>query len=470
MSERQTDELEKIDITRALSKAWKQFTRTWWLFLLLVMLGTGGFTLYQKMTHQDIYEAFASFSVSAGNGESSSYYNQISVTQLGETFPYILESGALRTVVMEELNLSWLPVTISASVIEDTNLFRINVRGADPLICADVLDSVMENYPKVARYVIGRTTLTMLDYSGVPAEPINRLSRSRSLMQGAAIGFAAYALILLVLTLARKTVESEEDLKQYTSLRCLSTIPEVYIKRRSSKKQSGILIDQKQVSQPFREAVNLLRIRILRELDRKHKKVLLITSTGELEGKSTISANLALSCALKGFRVLLIDGDLRHPSVAAGFAIKPDTGIYDVLQGKASVEEALYTYKNTSLDLLCGHGIVNTKNISQLLTGDTISNLISYARSHYDYIFIDSPPCGLMQDAIMWSAHTDSAIVVIKQDYLARAQILNTIDILSESGIDIAGCVINGDSGSPGSYGYGRYGYGSYSSGKYGEK
>jgi Mrp family chromosome partitioning ATPase len=73
-----------------------------------------------------------------------------------------------------------------------------------------------------------------------------------------------------------------------------------------------------------------------------------------------------------------------------------------------------------------------------------------------------------MQDAIMWSAHTDSAIVVIRQDYLARSQILNTLDTLSESGVDLTGCVINGDSGAPGSYGYGRYGYGNYGYGKYG--
>ena len=214
MSERSADELEKIDITRGISRGWKQFTRTWWLLLLLVMLGMGSITLYQKMVHQDVYEAYASFSVSAGgNSSNSSYYNQISVNQLGETFPYILESGALKTVVMEELGLSWLPVSVSASVIEDTNLFRISVKGSDPQMCADVLDSVMNNYPKVAKYVIGRTSMTMLDYSGVPKEPINRLSRSRSLILGAGTGLGVYALILLVLTMARKTVESEEDLK-----------------------------------------------------------------------------------------------------------------------------------------------------------------------------------------------------------------------------------------------------------------
>lgn len=467
MSEKSSEQLEKIDITRGISRGWKQFTRTWWLFLLLVFLGMVSFAFYQKKAHTDIYEAYASFSVSSGSG-TSNYNNQISLNQLGETFPYILESGALKTVVMEELNLSWLPVTISASVIEDTNLFRISVTGTDPQMCADVLDSVMENYPTVAKYVIGRTTMTTLDYSGVPAAPINRLSMRNILAQGAAIGLIIYSLILLVLTLARKTVENEDDLKKYTSLRCLSVIPEVYIKRRSSRKQAGILINQKQVSQAFRESINLLRIRVLREMDKKHKKVLLITSTGELEGKSTVSANLALSCTLKGFRVLLVDGDLRHPSVASGFAMNPQAGIHDVLTGKIPLENAVYTYKDTSLDLLCGHGTADTKNISQLLTGDMIRNILSYAREHYDYIFIDSPPCSLMQDAIMWSAHADSAIIVIRQDYLARSQILNTIDTLSESGVDLTGCVINGDSGSPGSYGYGRYGYGNYGYGKYG--
>jgi receptor protein-tyrosine kinase len=217
------------------------------------------------------------------------------------------------------------------------------------------------------------------------------------------------------------------------------------------------------------EAINLLRIRILREMDRTGKKVLLLTSTGELEGKSTISSNLALSCAQKGFRVLLIDGDLRSPSVAKKFGLETEVGILDVLTGGAALEQAVHHYPDTTLDILPGHGTANAAGISQLIGGEETARVMEYAREHYDYVIVDSPPCGIIQDALMLAAHCDASLVVIRQDFLARTRILEMLDVLADTGTEILGCVINGEEGSVGSYGYGRYGYGSgYGYGKYG--
>ncbi|MDO4974574.1 MAG: polysaccharide biosynthesis tyrosine autokinase [Eubacteriales bacterium] len=465
----ETIDQEQIDVTHLLAKAWKQFGKSWWLLLLLLALSVGAELGYQHFFHVDEYEAYASFSISVGSTSSgmTNYNTSVSLTRLGETFPYILESGALKTVVREKLGMSYLPVSISAKVVSDTSLFRIGVRGRDAEICTRVLDAVIENYPQVARYVIGKTTLTMLDYSGVPSSPVNGVSRRALIMRGLEIGGLVYLALLAALIVTRRTVESEEDLKRYTSLRCLATIPRTFIKRRSGKKQPKLLVNQKSVSQAFVEAVNLLRIRVLREMDRREAKVLVLTSAGELEGKSTIAANLALSCAQKGFRVLLIDGDLRHPSIAARFGLEAKRGVVDVLTGRAELEEAIQHYRNGTLDILPGSGAVKAAQVPQLLGRVEMGELIAYGRKQYDYVFIDSPPCGMMQDALMLAAHSDATVLVIRQDFLARSRILEVLDLLADTNVGILGCVINGEEGSVGSYGYGRYGYGS-GYGKYG--
>ena len=455
-------ELQKLDVTQLMVKGWKVFCRTWWLLLLLLALGAAALPGYRMFSHVDEYEAYASFSISAGGGSAgmTNFNTRVSLTKLGETFPYILESGALKSVVMKELGRSDLPVTISARVVSDTSLFRIGVRGRDPALCAQVLDAVIENYPQVARYVIGKTALTMLDYSGIPSSPINGLDRRTLIVQGLAVGGLLYLCVLVLLTMTRRTVESEEDLKRYTSLRCLATIPKTFLKRRASRRPR-LLINQKSVSPAFVEAINLLRIRVLREMDRREAKVLLLTSAGELEGKSTIAANLAISCAQKGFRVLLIDGDLRHPSVAGKFGLEVRRGTSDVLAGRMDIEDAIMTSSGNMPDILPGGGVLKATKVPQLLGRPETGRLIAYGRENYDYVIVDSPPCGMMQDALMLAAHCDATAAVIRQDYLALSRVLEVLDLLSECDAGLLGCVINGEEGSVGSYGYGRYGYGS---------
>ena len=459
----ESEEIVQMNITQMVVRAWKQFQKTWWLLLVLLALSAAALWGYQHVFHRNSYEAYASFSVSVGSRNSglTDYNTRISLKTLGDTFPYILESGALKSVVQEELGLSFLPVTISAKVVGDTSLFRMSVTGSDPELCLRVLDAVIENYPEVAKYVIGNTTLTMLDYSGIPVQPINALDRQNLLIRGAQIGLALYLGILALLVLMRRTVESENDLKRYTSIRSLGSIPYTFLKKRSGKKKQLLLIGQKYTPSSFDEAISLLRVRTLREMDRKQQQVLLVTSAGELEGKSTVASNLALSCAQKGFRVLLIDGDLRHPSVADRFGVEVKRGTGDVLSGKADLSQAIQPWMNTSLDLLPGGRAISAADIPKALVPERIEALIAYARKHYDYVFVDTPPCGIMQDALMIADSCDATMVVIRQDYLARVRILEVLDLLADTNAGILGCVINGESGGVGSYGYGRYGYGS---------
>lgn len=229
-----------------------------------------------------------------------------------------------------------------------------------------------------------------------------------------------------------------------------------------------MLIDRRTVTPSFTEAINALYIRSIRQLRKAGEKVLVVTSAAEGEGKSTISANLALGYALKGHKVLLIDGDLRHPSVGEKFGMKNLYGFDAVLKGEADLEEAVRIYKDTTLDLLAGSRAVDPRQIASLLGSGSVKEYLDTWREQYDYILIDTPPCGMLQDASFLASYSDAVLMVIRQDYQPVNRVVSGLDFLADTGAHILGYVINSESMSFGSYGYGRYGYGNYGYGKYG--
>ena len=168
-----TDELEKIDLIGYLYEFLKAFRKFFWAILLILVLCTAGGCFWSWRSYQPVYEAYTSFVVtSSGQSYNSSYYDNTTAEQMGKTFPYILTSGVLKDVVREDLGYSFSS-SIEATVMEGTNLFTITVRDRSAQTAYDVMTSVIENYPAVAEYIIGGTTLTVVDESGVPTTPAN---------------------------------------------------------------------------------------------------------------------------------------------------------------------------------------------------------------------------------------------------------------------------------------------------------
>ena len=206
---------EKIDLFYYLSQFGRMLKRTWWLFIFLSVLAFGILSVKIHWFYTPRYAVSASFSVnSGGNACYSDYAASVTLDQLNATFPYILESGALKKIVCEDIGIDPLPGTITASVLDSTNLFQISVTSDDPQTAKTILTSVIENYPTVAKYIIGDTTLHMLDQSDVPSEPVNRISIREEITAGLFFSIFLYILILSFLVWSNHTVLGEEDLKQ----------------------------------------------------------------------------------------------------------------------------------------------------------------------------------------------------------------------------------------------------------------
>ncbi len=216
----------------------------------------------------------------------------------------------------------------------------------------------------------------------------------------------------------------------------------------------------------FVETVRKLQRRIQHRMH--NRKVLMVTSVLENEGKSTVSVNLALAMAQKNAKVLLIDCDLRKPACHIILEQKHiEHGLRDVLTGRVEASEAILHSDFEHLDLL----LQNTpfRSSADLLTSKYMQKLLMDARELYDYVILDLPPMGAVSDAESLVEYVDASILVVCQNTATVDAIHKAVDALDKKKVKMLGCVLNNvyTSNVSGGYGYGRYGkYGHY--GRYG--
>lgn len=194
-------------------------------------------------------------------------------------------------------------------------------------------------------------------------------------------------------------------------------------------------------SSAYEEAIRTLRTNIqFSAVDKKIKKIL-ITSSVPNEGKTTVSINLAKSFAKNNFKVLLIDCDLRNPSVNKELKIENNVGLTNVLLKKRDLASAIMKdYDEKNLDILLSGPI--PPNPSEILSSNAMKNIIKELEEKYDYIIIDTPPAGIITDAAILSTISDGVIFVARENYTKKEQIGAAIESIYKVGGRFIGVVM----------------------------
>lgn len=207
----------------------------------------------------------------------------------------------------------------------------------------------------------------------------------------------------------------------------------------------------------FVEAFRSLRTSILLSATDRSLRSLLITSTQPGEGKTTIATNLSISIAQAGQRVLLVDADLRSPSLHHLFGISENVGLANYLDGHDDWPSLVSPSSLSGLDILCSG--VASSNASDLLTLPRMDALIRSARERYDFVLIDSPPMLALADSRILAPLVDGVVMVVKNRTIPREQIVHAESSLRMVGANLIGVVLNCvDLTTSGYYDYGRYG------------
>lgn len=193
----------------------------------------------------------------------------------------------------------------------------------------------------------------------------------------------------------------------------------------------------------YNEAYKSLRTNISFMTYSGDVKSILITSATPDEGKTTISINLAISLTQAGKKVLLIDGDLRNPSVHKYMRLRRTDGggFSTVLSGQSSLADAIYHIPTFGLDLMITGPI--PPNASELLSRDSLRVMLEELKNTYDIIIIDTAPVGVVTDAAIIAHHCDGAILNVRHRFADKEQVVNAARKLQASGVKILGTIMN---------------------------
>ncbi len=484
------NETVEIDLKRLWKAVWKKF----WIICLSAFLGAVVFLAGTYYLITPMYQSSAMFyvnnsSISMGETTLSITSSDITASKsLVETYSVILKSRTCLNDVIDYANLDYsygeLRGMISASAVNATEVFQVVVTSPDPAEAERIANAIAYILPNQITDIVEGTSAKIVDYAVAAASPSSP-SYVQNVMLGFIVGLVLSACLIVLRSFYDVTIQTEEDVEQCTGHPILAAIPDMespgkstgyyYGRKRGGKHSKKILdfaekkpIVGKDISFSAAEAYKLLRTKLqFSFVDEVACPVIGVSSAMVGEGKSVSSINLAYSLSQLDKKVLLIDCDLRRPSLSAKLPINKVPGLSDYLTGQVSMEEAL---QQCHVDDEGGFSIIasghNPPNPIELLSSAKMAKAIERLREFYDYIILDLPPVGEVSDALVAAKLANGTLLVVRQDYCnthALTSAVNQFEFIESRVLGILmNCVSEPDAG------YGKKYYKKYYRRRYG--
>lgn len=451
-----------------------------WLSILLLALAAGILAFVVLTNYRPLKYATTATLV-VNNVNENENVNSYSGNEVYDNLNYgadsasrlknILESKELKDTVAKELGLQQFDGSTSAQTLGESNLLEITVRSKSPYIAYKEAESILRNYMEFSGDLVGGTELTVLEQPKVQEKPEHPLENLKYSILFGGFVFAAACAVLALLSIMRDTIHNSSEVESKVDAKLLATIMHEKKHRRGKKRVGGekasILITDPVTSFQYAEDMSKLAARIINEMTENNQKVLLVSSAMENEGKSTVSANIALAMAQINKRVVLVDMDFRKPSMFKILNMQNATfeelGVAMELASKNKNAD----YREIVQSLLCNvpgtdlSVVLNRKAVPQAVEkySEFISAFVEELKKEADFIILDTAPISLVSDAEELATVADTSIIVIRQHWIEAREINDTIDALG--GKDrMLGCVFNNArkssvGGATSGYGYG---------------
>lgn len=460
-----------------------------WAIFMAALMGLMSIYILTNSVYSPEYTASATLVISAKSSSSGAYSLFNLSVEMSNVISRVIVEPAVQEKAAEVLGVDEFDGKLTAEVHDDTNFMELSVTSDSPQKAYELLRAVLEAYPQVSDSVFDNVVINVLRMPEVPHVPSNSITTgNRILIAGACA--VAVAIIIVIFSILRDTVKDEEDFKNKLEAKLIGTVPherkQFNIRERlQGKNKSLILHNNAFISLTFVENYHKIAAKIEHIHRRKGAKVFAVTSVAENEGKSTTAANIAISLADRGHKVILIDLDCRKPALFKMFdkTVGEKSELSNLMNKKITPAEfRLKRYKQSSLYLA-----LNSEPYPEY--GDWIENgelkkVIKGFEAQVDYIILDTAP--IVADAFVTDIvkMVDQTILVVRTDTAFSADINDAVATIKEVGGHIAGCILNdtypeftffamsgvGDTGFAYGNRYGKYGksnkYGKY--GKYG--
>ena len=267
------------------------------------------------------------------------------------------------------------------------------------------------------------------------------------LMASILLGLFLPLLVVVVILLFQTKIDSEEVLTSLTSIPILGRIAH-------NKSEKHIIVNKNDRSASL-EMFRLLRTNLNYMNPDTIKKIVLVTSSVAGEGKSTVAMNLGMTIALSNRRVVLLGMDLRKPKVSEYIGTSNGKGISNYLAGQCELKDILHQYDSIDHFYYVTSGPV-PPNPAELIESDRMKDLIEALKKDFDYIIIDSPPVGIVADALLFRNYITNTLYVVRHKY-TKKEMIKYLEEMHVTGELIKPSIILNDINISGSNGYGGY-------------
>lgn len=438
MDERKMNDEIEIDIQRLIGAVLNKA----WLIALVAVLAAAVSFVYTYFLVSPLYQSSVMFyvnnsTIDLSNASLSVSAGDISASRgLVDTYIVILDTRETLNDVIDyagvERTYEEVKGMIAAEAVNETEIFKVVVTSTDPAEAEALANSVAYNLPKRINTIIDGTSTEIVDSAVFPTTPISP-SYTKNTMLGFLVGLVLSVACVVLVDLMDVTIRTEEDIAQSCKHPVLASVPDMQIhskggsyygygkngKRTSGRK--GLIGSD--ISFVAAESYKLLRTKLQFSFaDEQNCRVIGMSSALSGEGKSLSSANLAYSIAQLGKRVLLVECDMRRPSLHEKLPIKREPGLSDFLAGQTGTD-SLIQFCGIPEEERAFHVIASGNippNPMELLSSAKMEKTLAALRENYDYILLDLPPVGEVSDALAAAKFTDGMLLVVRQNYCDR--------------------------------------------------
>lgn len=423
-----------------LRELWRLFVRHLGLLAAAAMAASAMLGIYQAATYEPMYGATATLYILRQekeipeNAEVSEDFSL--ALKVVNDCTYLLKSHTVLDQVIRELELDMdyetLYDRISASNPDNTRILEVRAEASTPEQARMIVDRVCQLGRECITRAMGFEQVNLFEWGVAELEPCNRLHPGVYVLVGAAAAGVVY-LILLAMAFGDDRIRSRGEIEQRLGLNVLAEVPDRRKKKTERQYDYG--------KEPgFREAIHTLRANV--RFRGPAMNVIVVTSTGEQEGKTTVAMHLAESLAELGSQVLFLDGDLRRAGASVRFGeTEGRMGLCQVLEARAQVWDCLQKGQTEGLSLLLAGG--KKKEPLERLSGPAFGQVIRQARERFDYVIVDTPPIGCVVDAAVIAECCDGALMVIGDGTVRWRQVRDAVEQLGRSSCPIIGAVRN---------------------------
>ena len=423
-----------------------------------------GVFIYDKSIKKPLYTTYTTIILTKSNETQTGTtitQNDILLNQkLVETYSKIIKSKLVLEQVISETGVTYtaeeLSENVSVEAYENTEMLKISVTDQDPELAANIANSIAQVFSGEIAKIYQINNISVVDVAVTPEEVSNNTLK-RDLLLALFVSIFGTIGVVFVVYYFDDTVKLTDDLEEEIGMPVVAKVFKSDIGSKNNRKVE--LLAQKYPKSVVSESIKTLRTNLQFSSVDEDIKTILITSSIPGEGKSFISANLAISFAQTDKRVLIVDCDMRKGRQHRIFKLSNTKGLSNLLIDDMTNYKD-YINKTSIKNLYVMTRGTVPPNPSELLNSNKNSELIKILRSKFDIIIFDGVPCNGLPDSIIMSKLVDKVLIVSSESVTPRSVLESTKKQLKNVEAPVAGDVLNNVNRKNSKYGkyYGYYG------------